>query len=85
MSVKAAIIEPVGAAMKAASQRASISVINNPDISCKPGCDACCKRYVAISIAEAMVIVDFLKRNHKWDRVAKIAEEQKDMAYRAQC
>lgn len=80
MNVKTAIIEPVRAAMKAATQQASISVVKTSKVSCKPGCSACCKRYVAISLAEAMVMVDFLKKNGKWDRVAKAAEEQREMA-----
>jgi Fe-S-cluster containining protein len=35
-------------------------------ISCKPGCDACCSRLVGITIAEAVVIHDYLNTNGKW-------------------
>lgn len=43
----------------------------NRGITCKVGCDFCCKRQIFISIAEAMEIVEYLKLNKKWEDVSK--------------
>jgi len=76
--MKHAAIAPVRAAVMAAAQRASALAVRTPQITCKPKCSACCKRYVPITLAEALVLIDFLKKHERWDRVAASAEAQRD-------
>lgn len=40
-------------------------------ISCKPGCNACCFRRIDISLMEAIVLLAELKRVGKWKEVRK--------------
>lgn len=80
MSVKTAIIAPLKVAMMAIARQSTYLSLNAPRIPCRPGCSACCKRYVVVSLAEAMVLVDHLKSNQKWARVAATAAEQRDLA-----
>lgn len=80
MSIKFTIVAPIRLAMMAASQQASLASMRIPNISCKIGCSNCCKRYICITIAEAIVLIDFLKKNGRWDRVKSAAESQQDTA-----
>lgn len=45
-------------------------------ISCKPGCHGCCKRYLTVSLAEAMVMHDHLKKRGQWEQVRQEADDQ---------
>lgn len=74
----AGFVAPVRLALMEAAQQAAAVKVTNPKVSCKSGCSACCRRYVPITLAEAIVIVDFLKATKKWDRVASAATKLRD-------
>lgn len=79
MDAKFAIMASVRAAMMSAARQAFIIKVRmSTRVTCKPGCSHCCKRYVVVTLAEALVLIDFLKRNKKWDRVASVADAQKN-------
>jgi Fe-S-cluster containining protein len=77
MNVGLAILGPVRVAMVAAALQAAAFRLRTPQIACKPKCSACCKRFMVVTLAEALVLVDHLKKNGKWTRVAAAAEEQR--------
>jgi Fe-S-cluster containining protein len=67
-------LAPVRAAMMEAARLATELRIRHQDIKCRPKCSACCNRYLSITLAEAAVIHDHLKRSKKWEEVAARAE-----------
>lgn len=75
-----AVLAPVRAAMMEAARQATELRIRHADIRCKPGCSACCNRYLMITLAEAAVISDHLKRSGKWEKVMARAEELREVA-----
>jgi len=80
MDTKFSVVAAVRVAMMAAATQAAAIRVRNSSITCKPACSACCKRFLLISLAEAAVLVDFLKRHKKWDRVAEVSRHQQSMA-----
>ena len=60
----------------ASSERRRLKVV---DISCKKSCSGCCRRYIEITVAEASIIVSFLKREKLWDSVKEKAERVSSM------
>lgn len=73
-SVKVAMM---GAAQKASMRR--LNVLGN-NCKCKPGCSACCSRLINLSIAEALIIYDYLQRSGTWSKVRDAAQYQYKMA-----
>jgi len=45
-------------------------------VSCRPHCSACCSRLLTISMAEAIIIYEYLKKNKNWAVVRALAEKQ---------
>ena len=74
-------LAPVRLAMIEAVQQASARRVRIPNISCRPGCSACCKRFLSITLAEAVVIASYLKKNKRWDRVFAVSKEQQAIAF----
>jgi len=74
VSVKIAMID---AAQKASTRR--LNVLGN-DCPCKPGCAACCSRLVQLSVAEALIIYDYLKNKNLWSKVRENAMAQYKLA-----
>jgi Fe-S-cluster containining protein len=71
----ASAITSIKVAVKEAADKASIrrlQVYKN-EISCKPGCSACCNRQVYITIAEALIIQDELEKTGQWPQAEKRA------------
>ncbi len=52
-------------------------------ISCAPKCSGCCKRKVDITIAEAIVMYDYLVRSGRWLEVKAAAKSLQDIAMTA--
>jgi len=71
-------VASVKIAMMDASQKASIRRLNvlGDKCKCKPGCSACCSRLIHISIAEALIMYDHLKRSNTWLKVREAAQKQ---------
>jgi Fe-S-cluster containining protein len=48
-------------------------------VACRKGCDGCCHRMVQLTLAEAIILMDYLKDNGSWktvlDKVNQYAEE----------
>lgn len=63
-----------------ASERRRLKVV--PSVSCRPGCNGCCSRHVEVTVAEAAVMVLWLRRRGLWDGVKRAAEEQASLARR---
>lgn len=61
-----------------ASQKSKKRVLEvYPDkVSCKSGCTSCCSRMLTISIAEALILYDYLVETKKWPEVKSRAEAQ---------
>lgn len=43
----------------------------NSRIACRAGCNHCCSRYIELSVAEAVIIRDYLVRTDQWKEVLK--------------
>lgn len=41
------------------------------DAPCKKGCSGCCRRMITVTVAEAIVIQDYLEKAGSWDDVLK--------------
>lgn len=78
-SVLKEVLAPVRASMMQAASSAFLQAIQ-ASVSCKIECSACCRRYIVVTLAEALVLIDFLKEHKRWDYVAPIAREQLDLA-----
>jgi Fe-S-cluster containining protein len=50
------------------SERRKLNIIKEP-VSCKAGCNSCCSRLITITMAEAVVIHEYLVQNKKWSKV----------------
>ena len=79
MDIKTVATIPVKVAMMGASERSAALRVFHPKIPCSKGCCACCKRYILVTLAEAVVLVEFLKENDKWEKVKEIAEGQRQI------
>ena len=44
-------------------------LVYKDQITCKPGCSHCCARPITITLAEALVIKDYLKKTHRLKEV----------------
>lgn len=64
-------------AQKAVKRR--LTVYGNK-IPCKSGCNGCCSRLVYISMAEAILIYEYLVENGSWQVVATAARKQFQLA-----
>ena len=75
-------IVPIKVAMMDAAQKASIRRLNvlGNDCPCKPGCSSCCSRLVQLSVAEALVIYDYLKTKNLWSKVRENATSHYKLA-----
>lgn len=60
----------------ASSEKRRLKVV---DISCKKSCSGCCRRYIELTVAEASIIVSFLKQKKLWDSVKEKAERASSM------
>jgi Fe-S-cluster containining protein len=71
-------VAPIKVAMMDAAQKAAIRRLNvlKEKCPCKPGCSACCSRLVHISVAEALIIYEHLRKNKSWESVREIALSQ---------
>ncbi len=67
--IRSKLIETSGEA-----QRRRLLVLRN-NSPCKKKCYHCCSRMVQITIAEAIIIYDYLLKNHKWDEVSSRCKE----------
>lgn len=70
------VLHQVKLAMVDASSKAAVrrlSVLQSP---CKTGCSACCSRLIYVSLAEAIVIQDYLVEQNRWEAVREKAEAQ---------
>jgi Fe-S-cluster containining protein len=67
--IKLAVID---AANKSAAKR--LTVYQN-DIKCKSQCAGCCSRLISISIAEAIIIIDYLEAHNSWGKVKTESEK----------
>lgn len=76
-SVKMAMIET---AEKAEKRRLNMY---KEQIQCKPKCTACCSRMLPITIAEALVMHEYLLKKKQWIEVREKAKEQAKMAKNA--
>ncbi len=54
--------------------------VNNTNIKCKVGCYSCCKRWIEISVAEAIIIRNELVNSGKWDYVKLKCTEYADVS-----
>lgn len=70
-----AFLAPIRTAMVGAAYKASKFRLKNPQICCRPRCIGCCTRYITVSLAEAAVIMMYLKDHSKWSEVEKRAED----------
>lgn len=68
------------AVMQAAadSEKRRLSML--PRDRCVPGCHSCCHRTVEVTVAEATVVVDHLRRAGSWKPVRKACEELAERA-----
>lgn len=80
MSAKSAILHPLKIAVMSAAQAATSKSLTVKGVACKQGCYACCQRYLMISVAEAMLVVEYAKSNGKWEKMKKSAEDQRNLA-----
>jgi Fe-S-cluster containining protein len=46
------------------------------EIPCKPACSGCCSRLIEITMSEAVLIYEHLKKEGVWQEVKKIAKSQ---------
>lgn len=76
------VVISVKVAMVDAAQKASIRRLNvlGNKCPCKPGCASCCSRLVSISVAEALIIYDYLKNKNLWSKVRESAMDQYKLA-----
>lgn len=76
------MVRPVKAAMKEASERASVRRLHVflDRIKCRAGCSSCCSRMIHVSVAEALVMHESLIASGKWPEVRKRAVAQKPVA-----
>ena len=75
-------IQPVKLALINAAQK-SIKrhlFVYQDKITCKPGCHSCCSRMIIITIAEAVVIHDYLVSTNKWFDTREKAKNQAKLA-----
>ncbi len=73
----ATALSNVRVAMKEAADKSSLRRLQLYDekIPCKPGCAACCNRQVYLTVAEALVIQEYLEKSGQWPQVEKRARE----------
>lgn len=71
--VKLAILEAADQ-----SERKRLPFIN--EIRCRPGCAGCCSRLLYITVAEALILYEYLSEQKLWVQVKKRAEEQAKLA-----
>lgn len=50
--------------------------IHKDEITCKPKCAGCCRRLIYISVAEAIIISDYLVRTGKWEKIREKSRAQ---------
>lgn len=74
--LKSAVSEVALAVMDTAkkSEVRRLSMLGD-NTSCKPGCNHCCSRAISITIAEAVIIREYLIKKKKWSLVEKKASE----------
>lgn len=53
------------------------------DVPCAPGCSGCCRRLVRLSVAEAMILYEYLLREGKWEDVRSAARSVDETARKA--
>lgn len=58
----------------AASEKRRLTV--RQDVRCRPGCSACCSRYLEVTVAEAMVVVEHLRQAGRLRAVLDAARSQ---------
>lgn len=63
--------------MQDVSEKAAVRRLNvyQDKITCKPKCSSCCNKLVYITIAEAIIIQEYLQKAGVWDKVRAQAEE----------
>jgi len=76
------VVAPVKVAMMDAAQKASIRRLNvlKNDCPCKPGCSSCCSRLIHISVAEALIIYNYLQKGNSWTSIRETALSQYKLA-----
>lgn len=67
----ATALSQVKLAMMDAAEKSSKRrlAVYSDKIRCKPACDGCCSRMVFVTVAEAIVIQEHLRKAGKWDEV----------------
>lgn len=62
----------------AESNRKRLTVLKGKE-SCQPGCSSCCKRLVYITIGQAILIHERIRKDGDWESVKKKCEELKPL------
>lgn len=71
----------VAASIKSVSVKAKIRLsLIGEEVPCKVGCNHCCSRLIYISMAEAIIIRNYLVKNGLWADVEKRAKDLQDFA-----
>lgn len=68
------ILGQVKLAMTGAATKASVRRLTVVQSSCQPGCSACCSRLVYVSLAEAIIMQEYLVKNKTWESVREDVE-----------
>lgn len=66
-----ALLRVRGAMMEAGMESTKRRLTVLKDATCKKGCSGCCRRMIYITVAEAIVIQQYLEKAGRWDSVSK--------------
>jgi len=72
----ASALSNVKVAIKETADKSSIRRLNlyADEIRCKPACTSCCNRQIYVTVAEALVIQEYLEKTGQWPQVEQRAK-----------